>query len=274
MDLIASQPASYPLAPASPAISVRELSKSFTAPHSRPEVVFRGISFSVQTGHIVGLFGPSGCGKTTLLRILCGVVRYEDGDVAVRNGLGRAGRGRVAYVPQRTELLDWKTLWDNALLGWRIMKKYPPDESEIKPRANDLFERFNLTEEAQKYAQECSGGQRQRAALIRALLTPVDILLLDEPVAAIDHITRSRIYEKLLNIVEDHEPGAQGKTVLMVSHDPEELLQLCDEILVMPQMPATKVLAVPVPFARPRQSDLKFTAEFVALKKHLWGLLV
>jgi NitT/TauT family transport system ATP-binding protein len=98
-------------------------------------------------------------------------------------------------------------------------------------------------------------------------------LALDEPVVAIDHITRVHIYETLLDVVQDNHAGKQPSTVLMVSHDPEELLLLCDEILVVSQRPSTIKDRIAVPFARPRRGDLKFTPEFVELKRTLWQRL-
>jgi ABC-type nitrate/sulfonate/bicarbonate transport system ATPase subunit len=231
--------------------------------------VLNGISFTATAGQIVGIFGPSGCGKTTLLRILCGVLSYE-GDVLLFNRTAREQRGTVAYVPQRAELLYWRTLFSNALLGWSIKTHHLRKDPEVVTRARELFGRFRLGDAEQKYPRQSSGGERQRTALIRALLTPAQVLALDEPVGAIDHITRAEIYQTLLDLVVE---DTQRKTVLMVSHDPEELLFLCDRVLVIPKVAAEAITDVVVPFARPRDPDLKFTSDFVALKRQLWSLL-
>ena len=268
-----SQHASIAVAEQPIAIQVTNLRKTFTSKHSEPVSVLNGISFSATAGEIVGVFGPSGCGKTTLLRILCGVLPYE-GKVLLFNRTAREQRGTVAYVPQRAELLYWRILLSNALLGWDIKSRSRRTDPLVVARAQGLFERFRLTGAERKYPLRCSGGERQRTALIRALLTPAPVLALDEPVGAIDHITRADIYQTLLDLVIEDNKAAAKKTVTMVSHDPEELLFLCDRVLVIPNAQANAIANTIVPFARPRQPELKFTPEFVVLKKHLWGLLI
>jgi ABC-type nitrate/sulfonate/bicarbonate transport system ATPase subunit len=181
-------------------------------------------------------------------------------------------KGYAAYVPQGAALLAWQTLWNNALLGWRIARGHG-EEAKLIQRAQALFDRFGLIKMAHRYPDHCSGGERQRAALIRALLTPAPLLVLDEPVAAIDHMTRSQIYETLFRIVDDKGESERELTVVIVSHDPEELLFLCDRILVISQRPATVVKTLNVPFPRPRYNNLKFTPEFFDFKKTLWGFL-
>jgi NitT/TauT family transport system ATP-binding protein len=232
-----------------------------------------GISFEVRSGQIVGLFGPSGCGKTTLLRIIAGVLESDAGDVLVFGKPARQHRGSVAYVPQRGNLLDWRTLRDNALLGWSIARRNHDSREDIDKRVSDLFVCFGLSEIGDKYPRQCSGGQRQRAALVRGLLTPAPILALDEPSAAIDHITRLRIYETLGTVMEARAKNNSPMTVVIVSHDPEELLLLCDQVIVIPRSGASEVKTVPVTFQRPRSSEIRYDAGFVALKRQLWESL-
>lgn len=137
-----------------------------------------------------------------------------------------------------------------------------------------LFTLFGIAKHADEFPSRCSGGQRQKAALIRALLTPAEIIALDEPAGAIDQITRVSIYEALLSIMQQRAMEAQHLTVLIVSHDPEELLLLCDEIVVFPPQPLQPPTVFPVPLARPRLPQLRFTQEFLALKQSLWTRLL
>jgi NitT/TauT family transport system ATP-binding protein len=258
----------------SPAILVQHLTKSFVDPLQGRITVLRDISFEAQPGEIIGIFGPSGCGKTTLLRIICGILPYE-GDVFLFGRPASAQRGVVAYVPQRAELLDWKTLRKNALLGYQIANVHPKTaDAPVAQRAEALIKRFRLEDVIHKYPRQCSGGERQRVALIRALLTPANIVALDEPAGAIDHISRSRIYETLLDIMEEGKTRGKNITVIIISHDPEELLFLCDRILVMPAIGRTLGPCMTVPFTRPRQSLIKFASEFVELKRTLWNSIL
>ena len=253
-----------------PAIKVRSLSKSYTDRDGRVVPILKDISFEVQRGEILGIFGPSGCGKTTLLRILSGISDY-DGDVEVLGRPATGQRGVVAYVPQRAELLEWRTLRSNALLGYRLTeKRRGATLSDIDLRSTKLFEQFRLAAAADKYPLQCSGGERQRAALIRAFLTPASIIALDEPAGAIDHISRARIYENLLDVMQANNGESTRLTVLIISHDPDELLFLCDRILVMPAIAQPLTPSVVVEFARPRQSEIKFSSEFAAQKRFLW----
>jgi ABC-type nitrate/sulfonate/bicarbonate transport system ATPase subunit len=171
--------------------------------------------------------------------------------------------------------LEWKTLWNNALLGWSIVE---PNQSlsreAVASRAEQLFNSFGITDQMHKYPSQCSGGQRQRAALIRALLTPVNILALDEPGGAIDHIARVKIYEALLQVVQEGACASGNVAALIVSHDPEELLLLCDRVLVIPGQCATTMTSVPITFARPRDKEIRFKPEFSELKRKLWNCLL
>jgi NitT/TauT family transport system ATP-binding protein len=252
-----------------PVIRVENLSKSYEGLNGLEIPVLKNVSFEVQRGEILGIFGPSGCGKTTLLKILCGISDYE-GDVEI---LGRAAihqKDMVAYVPQRAELLEWRTLRSNALLGYQLTKKRRGTRSDIDFRSAQLFEQFRLADAADKYPLQCSGGERQRAALIRAFLTPANIIALDEPAGAIDHISRARIYENLLQVMLGNDAEDTRLTVLIISHDPEELLFLCDRILIMPAVAQPLSPSVSVGFTRPRRTEIKFSAEFAAQKRLLW----
>jgi NitT/TauT family transport system ATP-binding protein len=230
--------------PPLPAVTVRNLSKCYLDRHNGGLIqVLNNISFDIEPGEILGIFGPSGCGKTSLLRILCGILTYE-GSVSIYGQPASKQRGVVAYVPQRAELLDWKTLRGNALLGYTITKKWRDSGShDVNKRVDELFEQFRLSHAKSKYPLQCSGGERQRAALIRAFMTPASIVALDEPAGAIDHISRSRIYENLLEIIQADKDASLSTTTLIISHDPEELLFLCDRIIVMPARPYAEIRA-------------------------------
>ena len=127
-----------------PTIRVKNLHKTFLDP-SGPKQVLQGISLTIKAGEIVGLFGPSGCGKSTLLRIISGVLDYDDGEVLVMGRSPREQRGKVSYVPQDGQLLDWKNLWNNTLLGWSIVDGNRSNKDATLRRAGELFNKFKLT---------------------------------------------------------------------------------------------------------------------------------
>jgi ABC-type nitrate/sulfonate/bicarbonate transport system ATPase subunit len=259
--------------PAAPtAVDVRKLLKTFPNGKGHSDVVLQEISFVIAPGEILGVFGPSGCGKTTLLRCLCGALPFQGQIFHYGEDITRA-KAPVAYVPQNSNLLDWKTLRENALLGYDIVSGKNGGPARPTDQVDILFERFGLTTVAAAYPRRCSGGERQRAAIIRALLTPAKVVVLDEPVVAIDHITRVQIYEKVLESAEERKQLGDPFSVLMVSHDPEELLLLCDRVIVLTQRPATIKEQILVPFPHPRSSTLKFESQFVDLKKRLWATL-
>lgn len=256
------------------AVEIRGLSKSYHDPRSGTITVLSNISFNVRHGHILGLFGPSGCGKTTLLRIIAGVLSYDSGEALLEGRPAKQQRGAVAYVPQTGNLLEWKTLWGNALLGWSIMdQNAKANRQSIIERATKYFSDFGLTKQKEQYPQQCSGGERQKAALIRALLSPARLLALDEPAGAIDQLTRVSIYETLLAEMQVNTDHNKHMSAIIVSHDPEELLLLCDEIISISSRGASPLKAVTVPFPRPRQADLRYSSTFSEYKRRLAGHL-
>jgi ABC-type nitrate/sulfonate/bicarbonate transport system ATPase subunit len=247
------------------AIEIHGVSKGFDHSGASRQIL-NAVSFTSRPGEIVGLFGPSGCGKTTLLRIISGVIDGDEGEVRIFGAADR--RGMTAYVPQRGAMLDWKTLRENALLGWTVMRGRAPEE--VLTRADALLTRFGIVGVADHYPLQSSGGERQRSAFVRALLTPARIIALDEPAAAIDHMTRLEMYEEMFSVIGEQYPP---KAVLLVSHEPEELLTLCDRVLVISGRPASIRAEIAVQFTRPR-TEVRFTPEFAALKKALWRTLL
>jgi ABC-type nitrate/sulfonate/bicarbonate transport system ATPase subunit len=185
--------------------------------------VLRSVSVTVEEGELVGLLGPSGCGKTTLLRILLGLETYDAGHVSAP--LGRAG-----YLPQEGLLLPWKTVLGNAVLPLEVQGVAP---AERRSRARELLPAFGLEGFEKSYPHEISGGMRQRAALLRAVLTGSPALVLDEPFGALDTLTRHRLQDWLADLAR-----RLGRTVLFVTHDLEEAVVLSERVIVLSPRPA------------------------------------
>lgn len=244
-------------------IGVLDADDVFVSFPGRPErvQVLAGISLTLQRGTWTTCLGPSGCGKTTLLRALVGLIEPDRGRIDVHAGRGEPG-GAIAYLPQQDTLLPWRNALKNAILASELAG-CPRSTALAEARA--LFERFGLAEAGRKYPIELSGGMRQRVAVIRTYLAHREILLLDEPLGALDPLTRTSLQRWLLDVWSE-----LGKTVLLVTHDVEEALLLSDRVLVLSLRPAQLRTEIEPAIPRPRS---RAAADFVAQRESLLELL-
>lgn len=222
------------------ALELREVHVTFRSP-SGPLPVLQGFLLHVAEGEVVGLVGPSGCGKTTVLRVAAGLLRPQRGEVLA---FGKPPRGQVSYMPQGDSLLPWRTALGNVLAALEVDGPVTP---ELRRTVLELFAQFGLSSFEQSFPHELSGGMRQRVTLLRAFLARRALLLLDEPLGALDALTRAELQDWLGKIL-----CALPRTTLLVTHDVEEALLLCDRILVLSPRPAQVVQEVRPPFPRPR----------------------
>ena len=185
-----------------------------------------GIDLSIEEGSFVALIGPSGCGKSTLLRIIAGLDAPDEGTVEV----AARGQGEIAYVFQDAHLLPWRSVASNVALPLEL-RGVPAEEREKAVRL--ALEEVELTDAASRYPAELSGGMRMRASIARALVTRPKLLLMDEPFAALDELTRQRLDERLLAVWREHE-----LTVLFVTHAIFEATFLAERALVFSRRPA------------------------------------
>jgi ABC-type nitrate/sulfonate/bicarbonate transport system ATPase subunit len=245
-----------------PAIDVREVSATYFERGSRLPVLDR-ISLTVNSGEFVAVIGPSGSGKSTLLDVVAGLIEADAGSVLL-NGtqLIAADRlGRSAYMRQRDLLMPWRTVQANAAVA---LEAHGMPAREARSRALDRLRALDLDGFANAYPAQLSGGMRQRVAFARTLLTDAPVLLLDEPFAALDAMTRSDMHRWLQEVL----PGGQ-RTVLLVTHDVEEALLLADRVLVVSHRPARVIAEERIQFARPRRRPLTLAPEFLASKARL-----
>lgn len=225
--------------------------------------VLRDITLTARRGEVLVLLGPSGCGKTSLLRLVAGLLVPDSGEIVLDDAA--PAPGRAAMVFQSYRLLPWKSVRANVAFA---LPHLPVGERAARTaRALDLV---GLTRFADAWPRALSGGMQQRVALARALATGADLLLMDEPFAALDAQARELMQTELLRLT-----GATGgPTVLFVTHSVDEALALADRILLLTPRPGHIAEEVTVPFAAPRlQRDPRTAPQYGPLRRHLWERL-
>lgn len=209
--------------------------------------VIKDISLEVKKGEFVSILGPSGSGKTSLFRIIAGLDQADRGQIHLANkGIG--------YMPQDDSLLPWKNLEDNIALPLLLKGK---KKEEIRESYEKLLPIFGLEGFEKYYPFQLSGGMKQRAALLRTFLTGADLLLLDEPFASLDAITRISLQEWLLTVWEKFETS-----ILFVTHSIEEAIYLSDRIYVLSRQPGTITMEKSLDLKRPRSPEMMTSKEF------------
>ncbi len=224
--------------------------------------VFEDFSFSVPKGGFTVLIGPSGCGKSTLFDVLTGVVSKDSGEIFwLEEDLLNLGR-KAAYMQQKDLLLPWFSLFENALLPARVSGKAGDD---ARMEAASLFRRLGLSGFESYPPSKVSGGMRQRCALVRTLMFGRELVLLDEPLSALDAITRRSLQTLLLLLQSEF-----GKSLLMITHDVEEALHLADEVLVLTPAP----MRIREHFSLTGEKPRRMTDPgLLEIKEHIYTLL-
>ncbi len=189
-----------------------------------------GVSFAVNEGEFVSLVGPSGCGKTTILSLIAGLIKPTQGKIFLGGSPVYGVNPKVGYMLQKDQLFEWRTVKQNVLLGLQI--RGIRDEKSVK-YAQALLEKYGLSAFENSYPRQLSGGMRQRAALIRTLVTNPSLLLLDEPFSALDFQTRLDVCDDVYRIIK-----SENKTAVLVTHDISEAVSLSDKIVVLSARPA------------------------------------
>jgi NitT/TauT family transport system ATP-binding protein len=245
-------------------VEIDGISKTYTDVHGEPLPVVGGLTATIEEGEFVCIIGPSGCGKSTLLGMLGGLLVPDSG--VIRFSGDRTATGEMtSIVWQDYALIPWRTIIDNVAFGLEVRGMKKPERKKI---AQQHLETMGIGAFADAKPQQLSGGMRQRAGIARALASDPEVLLMDEPFAAVDAQTRTLLQEELLAVWEKHR-----KTVIFITHGIEEALLLADRVLVLSGRPTHVVEDLRVPFARPRTADIAQTPEFGELKQHLWERL-
>lgn len=202
-------------------LEFKNVSKSFCHKDEAVEVL-NNISFSVDEGEIVAIVGPSGAGKSTILNLIAKLIKPNYGLVLVK--------GNIGYMFQRDCLFEWKTIYKNILLGLEIQKNKTKNSINTIER---MLKEYNLYDFKDSYPNQLSGGMRQRVALIRTLAVNPDLLLLDEPFAALDYQTKLTVSNDIYNIIRK-----ERKAAIIVTHDISEAISMADKIIVLSNRPA------------------------------------
>ena len=248
-----------------PFIQARNITLVFSSKNRDPVTALRDFSLEVGKGEFVSIVGPSGCGKSSFLNILLGLIKPDSGEIQL-NGTRITGPGQErAMVFQEFGLLPWRTVTANVELGLELKGIAPARRAE---RATELIKLVGLKDFASHYPHELSGGMKQRVGLARALATEPEVLLMDEPFAALDAQTRDLMQMELLQIWEHTK-----KTVLFVTHSIEEAAYLSDRVIVMTARPGRTKDILKIDLPRPRDYEMRLTPEFNEIKLRIWDVL-
>ena len=223
------------------------------------------INLAVERGEFIALVGPSGCGKTTFLRIVAGLEPASSGEVTLDGRVVRSPGGDRGFVFQSDNLLPWRTVFANAIIGREVAGRVGAAERQ---RTMELLKLVGLEGFEHYHPRQLSGGMRQRVNLARALAIDPEILLMDEPFSSLDAQTREIMQTELMRIWEDGR-----KTVLFVTHQIDEAVFLADRVLVFARRPGRLRESVAIELPRPRSLAIKRTVEFVRYVDHIWRLI-
>jgi NitT/TauT family transport system ATP-binding protein len=248
-------------------IRIEDLTVAYPRARSKqPLVALWRVGLDIGEGEFVTVVGPSGCGKTTLLNAIAGLIRPSEGQILVDGRSVEGPSPERAVVFQDYALFPWRTAWDNVKFGLEEQDHLRRGAEERIRAAIDLV---GLTGFEKAYPRELSGGMRQRVGLARALVAEPKILLMDEPFAAVDAMTREVMQGELERIVLE-----SGKTAILITHSIDEAVLLGDRVVVATTRPGRVKAILPVPLPRPRRDhDVKANSIFIRTREQIWDLL-
>jgi len=249
------------------ALAMRDVRKMFLTRQDRAVEALAGVSLEVHQGEVIAILGPSGCGKSTLLRILAGLDLDYSGDIRwTLEGAGSRRRLRSATVFQQDSTFPWMTVERNLLVG---LSGLDLDAASAESRIGAYLALVGLADFRNSFPHELSGGMRQRVAIARALATEPYLLLMDEPLAALDAQTRLIMQQEVLRIWQETH-----STVIYITHDIGEALSLADRVVVMSARPGRVKAIIAMPFGVGRDVvELRRRTDFGALEADIWRMV-
>lgn len=244
-------------------IRIRNLNKRFTVPGGHVVTAVENFDLDVPTGQFLVLVGPSGCGKSTLLRMLAGLEEPTSGSIEIATA---PGKPENSMVFQGDTVFPWMTVWENAAYGL-TMRGVP--KSEVRETVGHYLDKTGLTQFADAYPHQLSGGMRQRVSIARAFANDPDILLMDEPFSALDEQNKTLLQDELLRIWDETR-----KTVVFITHSVDEAVTMGDRVMVMSAQPGRAKSFIEVPFERPRNVlELRHDPQYGEIIYDIWGQL-
>lgn len=242
-------------------LRVNEVSKTFISPDNVPFLALDSVSLSVEPGEFVSFVGPSGCGKSTLLRMMAGLETPDSGELCIGNEFIAGPNAERGLVFQDPNLFPWLTVKRNVQAGLVARGVLNEKRQEV----DEFIRLVGLDGFEGSYPHHLSGGMAQRVALARALINHPKVLLLDEPLGALDAFTRMRMQDEVLRLWQ-----TRGTTMLLVTHDIDEAIYMSDRIVIMTPRPGRIEQTIRVPIDRPRDRS---SAEFLKLRGEILELL-
>lgn len=232
-------------------ITIQGVSKNFGQ-----KEVLQDIDLDITEGEFVSILGPSGSGKSTLFHVIGGLLKPDQGSIFLNDQDITGKRGFISYMPQHHALFPWRTVLQNVLLGQELQG------NQDQQKALDMIQKAGLAGYEHSLPDALSGGMKQRASFIRALLSPQPLILLDEPFSALDDFTRQDMQQWLQDTWMEYK-----RTILFITHNIEEALFLSDRIVILSTKPASVIKQFKVPFERPRTEKLVLSNEFLEWKR-------
>ncbi|MEO1673390.1 MAG: ABC transporter ATP-binding protein [Cyanobacteria bacterium J06631_2] len=242
-------------------VEVQDLSVCFGNKGQNTAVVLDKVNFTVEPGSFVCLLGPSGCGKSTVLNTIAGFIKPTEGQTLVDEQVVTKPGADRGFVFQQYSLLPWKTVSQNVEFGLKIKGVAKAKRKEL---VTEYLNRVGLYKHRDSFPHQLSGGMKQRASIVRALINSPSVLLMDEPFSALDAQTRHMMQELLMEIWQDFKT-----TVIFVTHDIEEAVLLGDRILVMGVNPGHVKEDIAIDLQRPRHIDDTLTPEFIQISRQV-----
>jgi NitT/TauT family transport system ATP-binding protein len=241
---------------------IKNVNKKFPN-HDTELEILKDIDITVNDGEFLSIVGPSGCGKTTLLRMLAGLDFPTSGEITENNVPVTSPSPDRGFVFQQYSLFPWRNVLDNVAFGPEV--RGVKDEEKYA-MARKYIEMVGLTSFQDSYPSQLSGGMKQRVAIARAMVNDPDALLMDEPFAALDVLSRHKLQEELVRIWQE-----EHKTIVFVTHNVDEAVFLADRVVVLSKRPGTIIETFNIPFERIRD---RTKPEFIELKKEITELLI
>lgn len=246
-----------------PILEVKNVSFSYHTLNGETSALSH-ISFSLMPGEFLAIVGPSGCGKSTILNLISGLIHPEDGEILMYKKPLHENRSKIGYMFQKDQLLEWRNIYKNVVLGLEIQKEQTPEKLEFIEK---LLTSYGLDKFKKAYPSQLSGGMRQRAALIRTLALKPELLLLDEPFSALDSQTRLAVSDDIGKILRK-----ENKPAILVTHDISEAISMADRIIILSKRPASIQKEISVHLSIPERTPFlsRSAPEFRSYFNEIW----